>query len=209
MTTSRIIGLGLILAMLSGCTTYVKTSYKKGPDDTIEATTLVLGTGTKSDASSDGSDSSPEGAILGISKTKQDSSQWAPVIQDIMATVGPILLTRALGLTASALPSGPDAGDTAVSAQPVGWTTEATSQSYSGDGYGATPGDNGGGVYGRPSCGRCQAYRRAHPDTEMINIDDPSARSAMWAALRARGYTASSIDLPVAITENAYTEAAR
>ena len=86
--------------------------------------------------------------------------------------------------------------------------TEAKTE-YSSDGYNGTPGASGEGVYGRPSCSRCRAYKAAHPDIAMINIDTASNRSDLWAALRLRGYTGSSISLPVQITADGYTQAAK
>jgi len=80
---------------------------------------------------------------------------------------------------------------------------------YSADGYGGSPGPAGEGVYGRPACGRCRAYRAAHPDVAIINIDDSSNRADMWAALRLRGHTGSSVSLPVQITADGFAQAVR
>ena len=86
---------------------------------------------------------------------------------------------------------------------------DAASTAYSADGFAGQPGPDGTGVYGRPSCSRCQAYKRNHPDTPIINIDEPGNRSAMWGALRARGYRADLVDLPVLIIAETYTTAAK
>lgn len=80
---------------------------------------------------------------------------------------------------------------------------------YSADGYGGVPGPAGEGVYGRPSCARCRAYRAAHPETALINIDDAGNRADMWAALRLRGHTGSSVSLPVLIAADGYTQNAK
>jgi len=80
---------------------------------------------------------------------------------------------------------------------------------YSTEGYGASPGPNGVGVYGRPACGLCRSYRSAHGGVEMVNVDVPDNNSAMWAALRSRGCTSTSFKLPVVITEDGYTVSAR
>ena len=85
----------------------------------------------------------------------------------------------------------------------------AAQTAYSADGYGGSPGPAGEGVYGRPSCGRCRAYRAAHPDTAIIYIDSPANRDDMWAALRLRGFAGQSVALPVVITPDAYTQAAK
>ena len=76
-------------------------------------------------------------------------------------------------------------------------------------GYNGTPGPSGEGIYGRPSCSRCQAYRAAHPDVAVINIDDASNRDDLWAALRLRGFTGATVALPVAVTADGYTTNAK
>ncbi len=75
---------------------------------------------------------------------------------------------------------------------------------YSTDGYGGSPGASGEGIYGRPSCGRCQAYHSAHPDAAIINLDEAANRAAMWAALRRLGFTGSVANLPVVISATSY-----
>jgi len=80
---------------------------------------------------------------------------------------------------------------------------------YAADGYGGEPGPAGEGVYGRPSCARCRAYRAAHPDVAIVNIDDAGHRADMWAALRLRGHTGSSVSLPVQITADGFVQAVR
>lgn len=142
---------------------------------------------------------------------------------DIGSIIGQLILA---GIKASGVPAAPTAPATAPAA--ADWTfasaTTADSQlptatapaaapaaqtAYSADGYGGSPGPAGEGVYGRPSCGRCQAYRAAHPDTAIINIDSPANRDDMWAALRLRGFAGQSVALPVVITPDAYTQAAK
>jgi hypothetical protein len=77
------------------------------------------------------------------------------------------------------------------------------------DGYGGIPGAGKEGVYGRPGCSRCQAYRAAHPETEMINIETAGNRADMWAALRQRKYKAATVALPVLVTADGWTAPAR
>lgn len=76
-------------------------------------------------------------------------------------------------------------------------------------GYTGSPASDGSGVYGRPTCSRCRAYRAAHPDIEIINLDEPANRAAMWSALKARGFTGTTAALPVLITSSAYTQPAK
>jgi hypothetical protein len=73
-------------------------------------------------------------------------------------------------------------------------------------GYDAVPGAGGVGVYGRPSCAKCQAYKAAHPDVAIVNIDDAANRTAMWAALENRGFKGSTVALPVQITADGYAQ---
>jgi len=87
--------------------------------------------------------------------------------------------------------------------------TDTAAVSYSADGYGGTPGAGGIGVYGHPTCSRCRAYHTAHPEVQIVNIDTPANLSAMWSALRSRGFTASSASLPVSVTADAYTLSAK
>ncbi len=84
-----------------------------------------------------------------------------------------------------------------------------TASDVSADGYDGVPGPAGEGVYGRPSCARCRAYKSAHPDADIINIDAASNRADMWAALRLRGFAGGNVALPVAITASAFTLAAK
>lgn len=148
---------------------------------------------------------------------------------DIGSIIGQLILA---GIKASGVPAAPAAPGrlplptaTAPATAPADWTFAAATTSdpsadnapnapagqtaYSADGYGGAPGPAGEGVYGRPSCGRCQAYRAAHPDTAIIDIGDDGNRDDMWAALRLRGFAGQSVALPVVITPDAYTQAAK
>lgn len=133
--------------------------------------------------------------------------QTAAAFQSLVslgAALAPILAGHAPG---AVLPSAssPLGGDDNADAAP-----EDDAQTvYAADGYGGSPGPAGEGVYGRPSCARCRAYRAAHPETALVNIDDASNRADMWAALRLRGHTGSSVSLPVQITADGFTQSAR
>lgn len=76
-------------------------------------------------------------------------------------------------------------------------------------GYDGEPGPTGEGVYDRPSCTRCQAYKAAHPDVKIINIDIANNKTDMWAALGMRNHPGGSVSLPVLITESAYVSPAK
>jgi hypothetical protein len=75
--------------------------------------------------------------------------------------------------------------------------------------YAGVPAAGGAGVYGRPTCSRCAAYVASHDGAEIINIDVAANRAALWAALKARGCTETSVGLPVVVTDDGYTAAAK
>ncbi len=77
------------------------------------------------------------------------------------------------------------------------------------EGFRASPGPAGEGVYGRPECGLCQSYRAAHQNAELINVNVDASNAAMWKALRDRGFTGSTFRLPVVVTADGYTTNAK
>jgi hypothetical protein len=123
--------------------------------------------------------------------------QTAAAIQSLItlgAAIAPVLAGRAPAAS-SGLSDPSDLSDSSDAADPAGFS--------------GAPGPAGEGVYGRPSCPRCAAYRAAHPDVALINIDVESNRADLWAALRLRGFTGSTVSLPVQITADGYTQAAK
>lgn len=132
---------------------------------------------------------------------------------DIGKLLGNLLL---LGLQSQGVPVKAPAASAAVEpdtiespdSTPAAEST-AAAMVFSTDGYGGSPGASGEGVYGRPSCGRCQAYKTAHPDVPIINIDTPANLATLWAALRKRGFTGSNATLPVSISADAYSLSAK
>jgi len=143
--------------------------------------------------------------IILDSSTGQQSSVKAI---DGLIAIGEIV-ARARGSAAAPAASSPALDETDESVAPT--EEEASGDvAYSSDGYGGSPGSGGAGVYGKPSCSRCRAYRSAHPVVEMINIEASDGnRAAMWSALRARGYAGSSVSLPVLIDAAGFIQAAR
>lgn len=76
--------------------------------------------------------------------------------------------------------------------------------------YNGSPGENGIGVYGRSGCGRCAAYAAAHPDVAMIDIGNEQYRKTMWDTLKGRfKFTGTNVNLPVVITADGFTQAAK
>jgi len=76
-------------------------------------------------------------------------------------------------------------------------------------GFNGAPGENGEGVYGSPACPRCRAYRAAHQNAELVNVNVDANNAAMWKALRDRGFTGATVALPVAVTADGYTTNAK
>ena len=145
------------------------------------------------------------GVSFDTGSSEQQSAQAIQSLVSLGAALAPILAGHAPG---AVLPSAsaPLGGDASADAAPPEDDAQTV---YAADGYGGSPGPAGEGVYGRPSCARCRAYRAAHPDVALVNIDDAGNRADMWAALRLRGYTGSSVSLPVQITADGFTASAR
>jgi hypothetical protein len=133
-------------------------------------------------------------AIRGI---LQLGAALAPVLAGVPAASA---VTSYAAGTDSAPAEAPAASDADVA---------AASTAYDTTGYDGSPGASGEGVYGRPSCSRCRAYKAAHPDTSIVNVDDAGNRADLWAALRLRGFTGSTVSLPVLVTETSYTQSAK
>lgn len=196
------------VGMVAGCFTSA-TAYteKTNPDGTKTVSRVsVIGTGDKaSKVAAEGLFADGAADDLGAGVKTASASQTSTGIDGTLKGVGDLL-----GGIASIMQAYPAAGAVPeVQAASVDVDTDVSvSIMYSTDGYGATPAEDGSGVYGRPSCSRCKAYKLAH-DTEFVNIDTSSNRLAMWAALRARGYAGSSVALPVVIGATGFTQAAQ
>lgn len=211
-----------MLAFVSGCLTRASAHTKKTiyADGRVEyvADTSIVGTGDKaSQVAGEGMYADGAETDLGAGFKKGNASQQSTGIGDALTGLGSLL--RGLAEFEKAKASGgvlstPPLADssiesstsTAVASTALPAITEVT---YSTDGYGGTPGAAGEGIYGRPSCGRCRAYHAAHPDTAIINLDDPGNRKAFWEALGRLKFTGTKVDLPVSITASGYTTAAK
>ncbi|HRR34009.1 MAG TPA: hypothetical protein P5026_07925 [Kiritimatiellia bacterium] len=141
-------------------------------------------------------------------------SQSSGKLIDGLIAIGEVV-ARAKGLPVDGSASAAGSGDSAAASDAAPGPTVAAAEAlaastaYDTAGYDGSPGASGEGVYGRPSCARCRAYRAAHPDVPVINIDDADNRADMWAALRLRGFTGATVALPVLVTETAYTQSAK
>lgn len=205
-----------LAAALAGCMTSVRSTWDQSPDGTIHAAVSVRSTGTQSEALAKGFDAGPAGSILEDASGKQDSTAAVAAIRDVFVAFAPIMNTLAAGAAVQASPAGAGAETPAAAeegaAQSVSEILRGTpggETAYSAEKFTGSPGPAGEGVYGRASCARCQAYAAAHPEAQLIDLDSGANRADMWAALRLRGYAGQSVSLPVNITADGYTQAAR
>ena len=215
------------VSMIAGCMTRTLAQTKTTkPDGTVtESLVSVIGTGDKaSEVASKGlfADGTPETLGAGVADAK--ASQQSTGIKETLEGMG-VLLTGIGQLVAKSqgIPVTP-----AVSVAPAASSAPAgarctvqddsveyipATEAYSDDGYGGVPGEGGVGVYGRVSCSRCREYRAAHPDVKIIDIGVTANRAAMWEALKADKpgfkFDGASVSLPVVITADGYTQAAK
>lgn len=200
-----------VAAMCAGCftsaTAWTESTSKDGV--TSRSKVRIIGTGDKaSQIASEGlfADGGDHGD-LGAGVRKATASQASTGIEGTLAGLGTLMggMSQLAAVMRPGLPT--IAPDGAVSVDIAG---DGDAASYvPASGYSGAPGEGGIGIYGRTTCGRCQAYMRAHPDMQMIDIDVAGNRQAMWAALRARGFTGAGVQLPVIITPTAWVERAK
>ena len=222
----KLISVAAVLAavgMLAGCftsaTAYTETTHADG--SVTVSKVKVIGTGDKaSQIASEGLFADGTAEDLGAGVRTASANQQSTGIAESFRAFGDMtgVIAQAIGVGIGigrgglVAEAGGAVGNT--SGTFVGGVTgstdgapDAASTVYSPDGFTGQPGPDGAGVYGRPSCSRCQAYKRSHPDAQIINIDEPGNRSAMWGALRLRNFPSStSVALPVQITETGYIQ---
>ena len=206
--------------MLAGCLTKA-TAYtvKTLPDGTVtESHVTIIGTGDKaSKVAAEGLFADGTEEDLGAGVRNASASQQSTGLDGTLNGLGVLMGGMAKFMAASQGVKAPQAvipdADSSVENSPETVASAAlpamSEVLYSTDGYGGAPGTAGEGVYGRPSCGRCRAYRAAHPDTQIINIDDPANSAAMWAALKKFKFGGKSVELPVSVTADSYTMPAK
>lgn len=192
-------GWAAALVMLAGgCFTRATAYTKRTPDGTTLSRVSVVGTGDKaSQIAAEGLFADGADEDLGAGVHAAQASQESSGIQGTLAGLGALLQGLAQFSGAHGAPAfgGVSGG---------GASTEAAPKlTYSTEGFGAQPGEDGSGVYGRPSCLRSRNYHAAH-GVELVNIDTPEHRAAMWDALRTRGFDGDSVDLPVIVTADGY-----
>lgn len=191
----------------SGCVAIRANSTDKG------ASVLAFGWGADSAANlanvavTGPSTNDSTGVSFDAANSEQQSYKAMQSLVTLGAALAPMLAGGAPAALASTAVKSAAASSSASSDDAP--AEDEAETSYSDDGYGGTPAADGAGVYGRPSCARCRAYRAAHPGIELINIDDAGNRADMWAALRLRGFSGTSAALPVEIVGSTYTLSAR
>jgi len=206
--------LAAVAGMTAGCfTSAVAFTKKTAPDGTVtESKVKIVGTGDKaSQIAAEGLFADGAAEDLGAGVKDASATQQSTGIKETLEGMGALLggigqlMLKSQGVPVGAVATtATTMTDTApVVSEPVADTD------YSTEGFSASPGADGVGVYGRPGCSRCRSYRAAHPETQIIDIDSAGNRADMWAALRLRGYAGQSVSLPVSITADGYTQAAR
>ena len=219
MKMKTLISVAAILAacgMVAGCFTSA-TAYteKTNPDGTKTVSRVsVIGTGDKaSQVAADGLFADGTQEDLGAGVKTASANQKSTGIDGTLKGVGDLLC--GIAAVMQAYPAVPSANTdpavpTVTAAVDGGYTfAAATTFDTVPTEYNGVPGENGIGVYGRSGCWRCAAYAAAHPDIAIIDIADARNRAAMWAALRTRGYTGTSVALPVAVTADGFTQSAK
>lgn len=146
----------------------------------------------------------------GIQESAQQSESGA-VVEFMGRTVETLGRVGEAYLTRTAVPAG--AGTNCpggVCAEVPEPEDDGASIEYSDAGYDGVPGPEGEGVYGRPNCSRCRAYKAAHPDVKIINTEVAKNRADMRAALELKGLPkGADIEYPVEVTATGYTMRAR
>ena len=219
----------LLVGLLTGCQTSAKAYTETLNLDGTKTISYVIvkGSGDKtSEVIAEGMFADGTTDDLGAGVKKAEATQQSTGTDQILANIIPPLVQAATGMmgtyygyrtdamqyqnnaVTSPVASGgqinPSICDDPENA--TGGTTGTTGAIVAG--FGASPGIDGIGVYGRPTCSRSRSYY-TNNGIELINIDVTNNKSAMWSALRARGFTGASAQLPVVITEEGYTQAAR
>jgi hypothetical protein len=152
----------------------------------------------------------------GIQESAQQSESGA-VVEFMGRTVETLGRVGEAYLTRTAVPAGAGTNCPGAVCADVkdegGWLKDeddGASIEYSDAGYDGVPGPEGEGVYGRPNCSRCRAYKAAHPEERIINVDVAKNHADMLAALELKGRPKTEdIAYPVKVTASGYTMRAK
>lgn len=204
-----VLSLTAACAFIAGCLTSA-TAYTKrtAPDGTVtESKVRIVGTGDKaSEVAAEGMFADGADDALGAGVKTANATQQSTGIEGTLNGLGDLMGGMAQFMVAAQTLKAPGLVTPEAAIRESIGETDVKPSVASSAGYDAVPGVNWVGVYGRPSCAKCQAYRAAHPDTAIVNIDDAANKTAMWAALENRGFEGSTVALPVQITADGYAQ---
>jgi len=218
MFAAMLAAVGMVAGCFTSATAYTETKHADG--SVTVSKVKVLGTGDKaSQIASEGLFADGTAEDLGAGVKTASASQTSTGIDGTLAGLGTVLQGMAQFMAASQGAviagngtQGASVASEAGQAQSISAIVRGTPGGetvHSAERFTGSPGPAGEGVYGRASCARCQAYAAAHPEAQLIDLDSGANRADMWAALRLRGYAGQSVSLPVSITADGYTQAAR
>ena len=211
------------VSVTAGCMTRTLAQTKTTkPDGTVtESLVSVIGIGDKaSEVASKGlfADGTPETLGAGVADAK--ASQQSTGIKETLEGVGGLLtgigqlVAKSQGIPVTSAVSAAPAASAAPPALAGAVQDDSVeyipaTRTYSDAGYDGVPAEDGTGVYGRASCSRCRAYKAAHPDVKVIDIGVAANHVSLWAALKARKFDGASVSLPVVITADGFSQAAK
>jgi len=195
---------GMVAGCFTSATAYTETKHTDG--SVTVSKVKIIGTGDKaSQVAADGLFADGTQEDLGAGVKTASANQKSTGIDGTLKGVGDLL--GGIAAVMQAYPAVP----TVTSAVDGGYTfAAAPTYDTAPAEYNGVPGENGIGVYGRSGCGRCAAYAAAHPDVAMIDIGNEQYRKTMWDTLKGRfKFTGTNVNLPVVITADGFTQAAR
>ena len=207
----------MMMMTAAGCftsaTAYTETKHADG--SVTVSKVKVIGTGDKaSQVAADGLFADGTQEDLGAGVKTASANQKSTGIDGTLKGVGDLL--GGIAAVMRAYPAVPSANTdpavpTVTAAVDGGYTfAAATTYDTAPTEYNGVPGENGIGVYGKSGCGRCAAYAAAHPDIAIIDIGNDQYRKTMWDTLKGRfKFTGTNVNLPVVITADGFTQAAK
>ena len=210
MFAAMLAAVGMAAGCFTSATAYTETKHADG--SVTVSKVKVIGTGDKaSQVAADGLFADGTQEDLGAGVKTASANQKSTGIDGTLQGVGDLL--GGIAAVMQAYPAVPTAaaGAAQTSAVDGGYTfAAATTYDTAPTEYNGVPGENGIGVYGKSGCGRCAAYAAAHPDVALIDIGNEQYRKTMWDTLKNRfKFTGTNVNLPVAITADGFTQAAR
>lgn len=190
-------------ACLVGCfTSAVALTERTHPDGTVTVSRIsVIGTGDRaSQVAAEGMFADGTLEDLGAGVKHAAAAQESTGIQGAFAGMGSLLqgMSQFVATTQGFPVAGRGAPTQAESAPTLDVDPAGPAM------FGATPGPQGEGVYGRPSCSLCVAYS-TRTGVALVNLDVGDHRATMWNALRRLGHAGGAVQLPVRIAADGFT----